>query len=207
MSCSATAISSHSNLCSGLASGFPARTPVLIGAALATRAMSASPFQICDGACELPSLGFKTRNPFRVLTTLSLGKLANYPTVKTLHVVEADPLRQLHSYFVVHTRRRGRPRPSNPVLVLCGITRQLVLEPGCTTALVCLQHSYVYTSVLLVQLIRGDVCSHPLEGDRPDRKQLQQISAYRGFLPRPAGGQTVFSVASSFPAPHPGPLP
>src|SRR6266853_891811 len=105
MSCSATAMSSSSNLCSGLASAF----------------------QVCNGACELPSLGFKTRNPLRVLTTFGLGKLANYPTVKTLHVVKADPLRQLHSYFVVHTRRRGRPRSSNQVLFLCGITRQLAL--------------------------------------------------------------------------------
>src|ERR1700688_2636361 len=213
MRASAMAMSSSSNLCSGLVSALPARGPFFatlgvaaVVATFATRAMSASPFQLVDGACKLPCLGFETRNPLRVLPTFGLGKLADYPTVQALHVVQADPFRQLHSYFVVHTRRRRRPRSSNQVLFLCGISRQLRLEPGHTAALVCLQHPYVYTAILFVQLIRGELCSHPLEGDRPDRKQLQQISAYGQFLPRQAGRQTAFSVAVR-PVPRPDPLP
>src|ERR1700686_619103 len=209
MRASAMAMSSSSNLCSGLVSALPARGPFVailgvVVATLATRAMSASPFQLVDGACKLPCLGFETRNPLRVLPTFGLGKLADYPTVQALHVVEADPVRQLHSHFVVHTRRRRRPRSSNQVLFLCGISRQLRLEPGHTAALVCLQHPYVYTAVLFIQLIGGKHCSYPLEGARPDRKQLQQISAYGEFLPRQAGGQTAFSVVF-FPAPLPSP--
>src|ERR1700693_139664 len=139
MSCSATAISSSSNLCSGLASALPARAPVLV-AAFATRAISASPFHIGDGACELPGFGFETRHPLRVLPTFGLGKLADYPTVEALHVVEPDPFGQLLCHIVIHTRRRRRPRSSNQVLFLRGIPRQLCLEPGHTAALVCLQH-------------------------------------------------------------------
>src|ERR1700694_5783324 len=184
MRASAMAISSCSNLCSGLVSALPARGPVfeatfgvvaatlgLVGATLgvvnatlgivdatlgvvvatlATRAMSASPFQFVDGACQLSCLGFETRYPLRVLTTFGLGKLADYPTVQALHVVQADPFRQLHSHFVVHTRRRRRPRSSNQVLFLWGISRQLRLEPGHTAALVCLQHPHVYTAILFV---------------------------------------------------------
>src|SRR4029077_20200725 len=148
MRSSAMVMSSSSNLCSGLASALPARGPfldatlgvVVVVATFATRAISASPFQLVDGACELPCIGFETRHPLRVLPTFGLGKLADYPTVQALHVVEANPLRQLHSHFVVHTRRRGRPRSSNRVLFLCGIPRQLRLEPGHASALVCLQH-------------------------------------------------------------------
>src|ERR1700680_449281 len=175
MRASAMAISSSSNLCSGLVSALPARGPFFGGtlggstlgivaatlgvviatlgvvvATLATRAMSASPFQFVDGACKLPCLGFETRNPLRVLTSFGLGKLADYPTVQALHVVQADPFRQLHSHFIVHTRRRRRPRSSNQVLFLWGISRQLSLEPGHTAALVCLQHSYVYTAIPFV---------------------------------------------------------
>src|SRR6202795_3998939 len=158
MRASAMAISSSSNLCSGLASALPARGALLeatfgvvvVVATFATRAMSASPFQIVDGACKLPCLGFETRNPLRVLPTFGLGKLADYPTVQALHVVQANPSRQLHSHFVVHTRRRRRPRSSNQVLFLWGISRQLSLEPGHTAALVCLQHSYVYTAIPFV---------------------------------------------------------
>src|ERR1700693_2724000 len=215
MRASAMAISSSSNLCSGLASALPARAPLLdatfgvvvVVATFATRAMSASPFQLVDGACKLPCLGFETRNPLRVLPTFGLGKLADYPTLQALHVVEPDPFRQLHSHFVVHTRRRRRPRSSNQVLFLCGISRQLRLEPGHTAALVCLQHPQVCAPVLIVQLIWAELCSHPLEGDRPDGKQLQQISAYRQFLPSQAGRQTGFSVVLCFPAPLPGPPP
>src|ERR1700681_548470 len=162
MSSSAIVMSSSSNLCSGLASALPARGPfldatlgvvVVVVAAFARRAMSASPFQIVDGACELPSLGFETRHPLRVLTTFGLGKLADYPTLQALHVVEADPFRQLHSHFVVHARRGRRPCSSNQVLFLCGISRQLRLEPGHTAALVCLQHPQICTPGLFVQLI------------------------------------------------------
>src|SRR6202140_2108518 len=142
MRASAMAISSSSNLCSGLASALPARGP--LGAALgvvdvvatfATRAMSASPFQLVDGACKLPCLGFETRNPLRVLPTFGLGKLADYPTLQTLHVVGPDPFRRLHSHFVAHPRRRPRPRSSNLVLFLRGRSRQLRLAPGHTAAL------------------------------------------------------------------------
>src|SRR5258706_340994 len=156
--------------------------------------ISATPFHFVDGARELPCLGFKTPPPFRVVPSFGLGKLADYPTVQALHVVEVDAHRQLFSHIVVNTRRRSRPCPSNQVLFLCGITRQLGLEPRRAGALVSLQHPNVYTAILFVQLIRGDLCSHPLEGDRPDRKQLQQISAYGEFLPRQTGRQTVFSV-------------
>src|SRR5216684_7940581 len=213
MRSSATAMSSSSNLCSGLASALPARGPFLVAtlgvvvATFATRAMSASPFQLIDGARELPCIGFETRHPLRVLTTFGLGKLADYPTVQALHVVEADPFRQLHSHFVVHTRRWRRPRSSNQVLFLRGIPRQLRLEPGRTAALVCLQHPYVCTPVLFVQLIRAELCSHPLEVDRPDSEQLQQIPAYGEFLPRQAGRQTAFSVVLCFPPPPPPPPP
>src|SRR5216683_5428361 len=213
MRSSATAMSSSSNLCSGLASALPARGPFLVAtlgvvvATFATRAMSTSPFQLIDGACEFPCLGFETRHPLRVLTTFGLGKLADYPTVQALHVVEADPIRQLHSHFVVHARRWRRPCSSNQVLFLRGIPRQLRLEPGRTAALVCLQHPYVCTPVLFVQLIRAELCSHPLEGDRPDREQLQQISAYGQFLPHQPGRQTAFSVGLCFPGPLPLPLP
>src|SRR4029077_15540921 len=146
MRSSAMVMSSSSNLCSGLASALPARGPFLVAtlgvvvATFATRAMSASPFQLVDGACELPSLGFETRHPLRVLTTFGLGKLADYPTVQALHVVEADPFRQLCGHVVVDTRGWCRPRSSNQVLFLRGISRQLRLEPGHTAALVCLQH-------------------------------------------------------------------
>src|ERR1700674_3044776 len=212
MRASAMAMSSSSNLCSGLVSALPARGPFVatlgvVVATLATRAMSASPFQLVDGACKLPCLGFETRNPLRVLPTFGLGKLADYPTVQALHVVEADPVRQLHSHFVVDTRRRRRPRSSNQVLFLCGITRQLCLEPGRSAALVGLQHPLVYTAILFVQLIGGELCSHPLEGDRPDRKQLQQIPAYGEFLPRQAGRQTGIPVVASSTSPPPRPPP
>src|SRR5450756_2455604 len=121
MRASAMAISSSSNLCSGLVSAFPARglfdaTFGVVVATFATRAMSASPFQIVDGARELPCLGFETRHPLRVLPAFGLGKLADYPTVQALHVVEADPFRQLHRHFIVNARRGGRPRSSNQVL-------------------------------------------------------------------------------------------
>src|SRR5882762_602796 len=218
MSCSATAMSSSSNLCSGLASALPARAglPALgattfgagttvvsttagattslgaaaLGAAaldvftfcttfvatfvatFARCAISATPFHFVDGARELPCLGFKTPHPFRVVTPFGLGKLADYPTVQAFHVVEVDAHRQLFSHIVVNTRRRSRPCPSNQVLFLCGITRQLGLEPRRAAALVSLQHPNVYTAILFVQLIGGDLCSHPLKGDRPDRKQL-----------------------------------
>src|SRR6267143_1622582 len=253
MSCSATAMSSSSNLCSGLASALPARAglPALgattfgagatvvsttagattslgaaaLGAAaldvftfcttfvatfvatFALCAISATPFHFVDGARELPCLGFKTPHPFRVVTPFGLGKLADYPTVQALHVVEVDAHRQLFGHIVVNTRRRSRPCPSNQVLFLCGITRQLGLEPRRAAALVSLQHPNVYTAILFVQLIRGDLCSHPLEGDRPDRKQLQQISAYGEFLPRQAGRQTGISVSSSCAARLPSPPP
>src|SRR3979409_2234351 len=101
MSCSAMAISSSSNLCLGLVSALPGRVAALVGA-LATRAMSASPFHIGDGTSELPGLGFETRHPFRVLAPFGLGKLADYPTVRGSHVVEADSYRQLLGQMIVN---------------------------------------------------------------------------------------------------------
>src|SRR5258708_3401168 len=155
MRASAIAISSSSNLCSGLASALPARGPFFVAtlgvavvvATFATRAMSASPFQLVDGACKLPCLGFETRNPLRVLPTFGLGKLADYPTLQALHVVEADPFRQLHGHFIVHTRRRRRPRSSNQVLFLSGISRQLRLEPRPTPPPLCLHHPPVFPPI------------------------------------------------------------
>src|SRR5580704_4650163 len=218
MRASAMAMSSSSNLCSGLVSALPARGPFLdatlavvvtvvpVVATFATRAMSISPFDFVDSACQLCGLSFETSYQLRVLAPLGLGKLANYPTVPGPHVVEPDPFRQPNRHFVIHTRRWRRPRSSNQVLFLCGIFRQLHLEPGHAAALVCLQHPHVYTSIPFIQLIWGEHCSHPVKGYGPDRKQLQQISAYGQFLPHQAGGQTAFSVAFC-PHPLPGPLP
>src|SRR5260370_9476890 len=117
MRASAIAISSSSNLGTGLASALPARGPFFVAtlgvadvvATFATRAMSASPFQLVDGACKLPCLGFETRNPLRVLPTFGLGKLAHYPTLQSLHVIKACPFRQLHRPFIVHPSPRPRP--------------------------------------------------------------------------------------------------
>src|SRR3981081_1864890 len=152
MRASAIAISSSSNLCSGLASALPARGPVLVGG-LATRAISVSPFDVVDSACKVSGLSLESSYQLRVLAPFGLGKLANYPTVQAPHVVEADPNRQLLGHIVVSAWRGRRPRSSNQVLFLCGIPRQLGLEPGHTAALVCLQHSYVYTAILFVQLL------------------------------------------------------
>src|SRR5258705_9587786 len=112
---------------------------------------------------ELPGLSFKPRHPFYVPPSFRGGKLADYCTVTALHAVEPDPLRELNSNFVVHTRRRSRPRPSDQVLFLRGIARQLAFEPGRATALISLQHPYVHTAVLFVQLLRRDLCSHALK--------------------------------------------
>src|ERR1700682_6562318 len=161
------AISSSSNLCSGLASALPARGPFLpatfgvttleaattfggtafgtsafgashlgaaafgasfVVAAFTTRAMSPTPFHVVDGACELTGLSFETCHPFRVLPSFGLGKLANYPTVQASHVVETHPYRQIFGHIVVHAGRGSRPRSSNQVLFLRGLTRQLGLE-------------------------------------------------------------------------------
>src|SRR5579864_4426047 len=191
MSCSATAMSSSSNLCSGFSTAFAALPVFGVAAALTTRAISASPFQLSDGAGELPGFRFEPCHPRRIPTPFCFRKLADYPTVPTLHVVEPDSLRQLLGHIVVHTRRWRRPRPSDQVLFLWRVFRQLCLEPGGSAALVGLQHPDVHTAVSFVQLVGGELCSHPLERDRPDRKQLQQISAYGEFLPRQPGGQTV----------------
>ena len=145
---------------------------------------------------KLSRLGFKSRHPFCVPPPLRFGKLADYCTVTAFHAVEPDPLRQLYRYFVVNTWRRCRPRPPDQVVFLRRIARQLAFEPGRTTALISFQHSYVNTAVLFVQLLRRDLCSHALEGNRPDRKELHQVSGYRDFLPRKTGRQTVFSIAA-----------
>src|SRR5258708_14619789 len=121
MRASAIAISSSSNLCSGLASALPARGPFFVAtlgvadvvATFATRAMSASPFQLVDGARKLPCLGFKTRNPLRVLPTFGLGKLADYPTLHALHVIEADSVRHLHGPLSLPPPAGRLPATSN----------------------------------------------------------------------------------------------
>src|SRR6266705_2130459 len=191
MSCSATAISSSSNLCSGFSTALLARFPTFV-TTLAARAIP-SPFHFGDGARKLPCLCFKPRHPFPVLPSFRLGKLADYPTVAAFHAVEPDALGQFHGHLFVNIGRRRRPSPSYQVLFLCGITRQFVLEPGRTAALVSLQHPYVYTAVLFVQLLWGDLCSNSFERSRTNRKQLQQIPAYGHLFPHVRGAQTVIT--------------
>src|SRR6266852_3138675 len=193
MSCSATAISSSSNLCSGFSAALPARFPTFGVTTLAARAIVTSPFHVGDGTCQLPGLRFESRHPLRVLPSFRLGKLADYPTVAAFHVVEPDALGQLHGHLFVNVGRWRRPSPSDQVLFLCGIARQFLFEPEHTAALVCLQHPYVYTAVLFVQLIGRDLCSHTIERNRADSKKLQQISAYGHLFPRCARLQTVFT--------------
>jgi len=124
MSCSATAMSSSSNFCSGFSTVFPARwLPPLgvVAGVLTTRAMSASPFHVSrgclDGASELPGFCFEARHPLRIPTPFRFGKLADYPTVHTLHAFHPDSVRELDRKLVVHRWRRRRPSPSDQVLL------------------------------------------------------------------------------------------
>src|SRR5258708_37222637 len=99
MRASAIAISSSSNLCSGLVSALPARGPFLpatLGAAggvvvlatFATRPMSISPFGLVDSACQLCCLSFETSYQLRDLAPLGPRQLANYPTVPRPHAAK-----------------------------------------------------------------------------------------------------------------------
>src|SRR5206468_11779937 len=114
-----------------------------------------------------------------------------YPTVPTLHVVQTDSLGQLNSHLVINIRRRSRPRSSDQVLLLRGISGQLGLEPGGASALVALQHTDENGEVALIHLLASQHRSHTLEGHRPDREQLHQVAAGAQFLPGDPPGQTV----------------
>src|SRR5581483_1729764 len=185
MSCSATAISSSSNRCSGLSDPL-AGLPFLLGttvfgvaAAFTTRAMSASPFHVRDGAGELPSFGFQSRHPLRVPAPFGLGQLADYPTVHTLHAFQPDSLRKLNGDFVIDIWRGGRPGSSNQVLLLNWITGQFGLERARATALVGFQHTDENASIAFVELLRTQRRSNSIESLRPDGQELDQVTARR----------------------------
>src|SRR5439155_14933937 len=129
MSFSATAISSSSNFCSGLSVALPALPLALptfgvAGACFTTRAISASPFHVRDGAGELSGFSLQLRHPFRVPAPFGLGQLADYPTVHTLHVLQPDSFGKLNGHLVIDIRRRRRPRSSDQILLLGWISHQ-----------------------------------------------------------------------------------
>src|ERR1700694_589214 len=175
MSCSATAISSSSNFGSGLSTAFAAFTGFGVAAGFTTRAMSASPFQIRDGAGKLSGLSFQPSHPLRVATPLGLGKLADYPTVHTLHALQADSLGEFNCHFVIDVRRRCRPSSSDQVLLLGRISGHLGPEPRRPAALVASQHTDENATFAFVEVLGGKHRLHLLESHRPDGQQLYEI--------------------------------
>src|SRR5690242_2090811 len=155
-------------------------TAALPAACFITRAISASPFHVLDGAGQLPGFGFQSHHPFRVRATFGLGQLADYPTEHTFHVFQPDLLGQLQGNLVVHIRRRRRPRSSDQVLLLWGITGQVGLEPGGAGAFVAPQHTDENRTVVRVELVGRDLRAHDVEGGRPDRQELDEIGARGG---------------------------
>src|ERR1700694_4779344 len=175
MSCSATAISSSSNFCSGLSTAFAAFTGFGVAAGFTTRAMSASPFQIRDGAGKLSGLSFQPSHPLRVATPFGLGKLADYPTVHTLHALQADSLGEFNCHLVIDVRRRCRPTSSDQVLLLGRISGHVGLEPRRPAALVASQHTDENATFAFVEVLGGKHRLHLLESHRPDGQQLYEI--------------------------------
>src|SRR5207248_8399203 len=91
-----------------LTTGFLTTAGFGVAACFTTRAISPSPFHVLDGAGQFPGFGFQPHHLLRVQASFGLGQLADYPTVHTLHVLQADSLGELHGHFVINIRRRDR---------------------------------------------------------------------------------------------------
>src|SRR5881296_1496945 len=160
-----------------------------LDAAFITRAMSPSPFHVFDGAGQLSGFGFQPHHPIRVPAPFGLGQLADYATVHALHVLQPDSLGKFHGHLVVNIRRRRRPRASDQVLLLGGISGQIGFEPRESRALVAIQHTGVNRAIVRIQLLGSDPRSHTIESPRAHGQELDQVAARgqlagRGPVPR-----------------------